>query len=627
MGKKRHSQDKLWITYKELVEDWGGKREEESRTNTVKKLPFYCCQLSFMPFKDPVCLPDGTIFDIINILPYIRKYKKNPVSGKPLKSSDLIKLNFHKNAEGEFHCPITYKVFTENSYIIAIKETGNVFSYEAFDELNKRPKNFSDLLTNEKFDPEKIIVIQDPNEFRKNIFEFDFVKNKENVDFIHYGENVSRNDFMEKTENFVNIPSRYKEILDNYEENNEDYNRKLEIIKTINNNTNIIEEDERIKLVKSQYEKFIDNLNFIEKELANCEVTDEKKIKEFFMIESNIYVYHIRQKNLEQNSADKNKKNNLIFSEGKLSTSFTSTSFNPVSENKLKPIPEDEIRNNYRSIVKSRKLKGYVKLITNFGALNLLIHCDLAPRTSENFIELCQKGYYNDTIFHRLVKGFCLQGGDPTGTGTGGNSIYGKPFEDEFHKNLNHSGKGILSMANSGKNSNSSQFFFCLKSVPHLDNVHSVFGEVVGNLKLLDELENIGSDKENNKPKKEIKILSVEVFSNPFREVISEILLKEFSEKIMKEKLNENLKIDLLVKDKIIEKGNFNNKNSKGNLLNFKEENSNENAIGKYLGKKRESTRGNISEINKLNNEDPYLYEKNPNSKNRNKYKFDFSNW
>ena len=88
MGKKRHSQDKMWITYKELVEDWGGKREGESSGTPVKRLPFSCCSLSFMPFKDPVCLADGTIFDIINILPYIRKFKKNPVSGKPLKSTD-----------------------------------------------------------------------------------------------------------------------------------------------------------------------------------------------------------------------------------------------------------------------------------------------------------------------------------------------------------------------------------------------------------------------------------------------------------------------------------------------------------------------------------------------------------
>ena len=93
--------------------------------------------------------------------------------------------------------------------------------------------HFFGLLLNKTFDPEKIIVIQDPNEFRKSIIDFDFVKNKENLDFIHYGENVSKEEFMQKKENLVNIPSRYKEILDTYEDNNEDYNRKLEIIKKL----------------------------------------------------------------------------------------------------------------------------------------------------------------------------------------------------------------------------------------------------------------------------------------------------------------------------------------------------------------------------------------------------------
>ena len=91
MGKKRHSQDKLCITNKELVQDWGGKKEDEPKGAPIKRLPFFCCSLSFMPFQDPVCLKDGTIFDIVNILPYLKKFKKNPVNGKPLKSSDLIK--------------------------------------------------------------------------------------------------------------------------------------------------------------------------------------------------------------------------------------------------------------------------------------------------------------------------------------------------------------------------------------------------------------------------------------------------------------------------------------------------------------------------------------------------------
>ncbi len=617
MGKKRHSQDKLWITYKELVEDWGGKRADQPKGSGIKKLPFYCCSLSFMPFKDPVCIKDGTIFDLVNILPYIKKYHKNPVTGKPIKTTDLIKLNFHKNEEGEYACPITYKTFTDNSYIIAIPETGNVYSYEAYEELNKKPKKFNDLLNNSVFDPENIIVIQDPNKNRI-ISEFHFIKNKDDVDFIRYGDEMTKDEFNKNIENFVNIPARYSNVIEELKEGNPEYKRRLEIIQMINNNQSITVEDERLKTIKKEHKKFIDTVSIIEKEIQDCELTDNKKFKQIFMIPTNVFVYHLKQQaesdHIEFNNSNINTKTtHSKFTDGKVSTSFTSTAFDPVLKNKLRKLTDDELRAKYYSIVKSRQAKGYVKLLTNYGPLNLLIHCDLVPKTAENFLELCQTGYYDNTIFHRLVKNFCLQGGDPTGTGTGGSSIFGKPIEDEFHQKLLHKGRGVLSMANTGKHTNQSQFFITLKATPHLDEVHTVFGEVVGNVKLLDDLEAIGSD-QNDKPKKEIKILSAEVYSNPFREVISEFLLKEFSEKIMKEKLNQDIKIELLVSNEII-----NNKFGADGKKNQNKVISRSSEIGKYLGKKR-----NLNEIKNLSSDDPYLFEK---PKQRKIGDFDFSKW
>jgi peptidyl-prolyl cis-trans isomerase-like protein 2 len=87
----------MWITYKELTSEWGGKKEEHMKNNEYVKMPFNYCNLSMAPFKDPYCTEDGTIFDLLSIVPYIKKYKKNPVTGGPMKESDLIKLNFHKN--------------------------------------------------------------------------------------------------------------------------------------------------------------------------------------------------------------------------------------------------------------------------------------------------------------------------------------------------------------------------------------------------------------------------------------------------------------------------------------------------------------------------------------------------
>ena len=90
------------------------------------------------------------------------------------------------------------------------------------------------------------------------------------------------------------------------------------------------------------------------------------------------------------------------------------------------------------------------------------------PRTCYNIAALAQAGYYNNTIFHRIIKDFMIQGGDPTGTGRGGESVYGGKFEDEITRNLKHVGAGVLSMANSGPNTNGSQFFVTLKPCPWL---------------------------------------------------------------------------------------------------------------------------------------------------------------
>jgi len=102
------------------------------------------------------------------------------------------------------------------------------------------------------------------------------------------------------------------------------------------------------------------------------------------------------------------------------------------------------------------------------------------PKTAENFLELCESGYYTNTKFHRLIPGFMIQGGDPESTGKGGKAYFtGQPkFEDEFHPKLSHDQRGVLAMANSGPNSNGSQFYFTFKECPHLDNKHTVFGQV-----------------------------------------------------------------------------------------------------------------------------------------------------
>jgi cyclophilin family peptidyl-prolyl cis-trans isomerase len=112
---------------------------------------------------------------------------------------------------------------------------------------------------------------------------------------------------------------------------------------------------------------------------------------------------------------------------------------------------------------------------TQRGAFTVELYADRAPRTVENFVNLARAGFYDGTTFHRVINGFMAQGGDPTGTGTGGP---GYQFADEFHPSLRHDGPGVLSMANAGAGTNGSQFFITHGPTPHLDNRHSVFGKV-----------------------------------------------------------------------------------------------------------------------------------------------------
>jgi cyclophilin family peptidyl-prolyl cis-trans isomerase len=106
--------------------------------------------------------------------------------------------------------------------------------------------------------------------------------------------------------------------------------------------------------------------------------------------------------------------------------------------------------------------------------INLELRADLVPKTVHNFLLLCQRGYYTGNKFHRVIKGFMMQGGDPTATGSGGSSAWGAAFADEFHPLLKHDKRGVLSMANSGPNSNGSQFFITFAPKPSLDGKHTV---------------------------------------------------------------------------------------------------------------------------------------------------------
>jgi peptidyl-prolyl cis-trans isomerase A (cyclophilin A) len=159
---------------------------------------------------------------------------------------------------------------------------------------------------------------------------------------------------------------------------------------------------------------------------------------------------------------------------------------------------------------------------TSMGSFTVRLYEELAPRTVANFVGLATgqipwtdpstgepgKGpLYSGVIFHRVISDFMIQGGDPTGTGRGGP---GYRFEDEIHPDAKHRGKGMLSMANAGPNTNGSQFFITLRATPHLDGRHTVFGEVVDGMDVVDAVGQVQTDR-GDRPQTPITIESITV--------------------------------------------------------------------------------------------------------------------
>ena len=462
MGKRQHQSDKMYITGKEWAAYFGGHKKTVNNSD-FRRLPFFCCSISLQPVENPMITKEGHVFDLLNIVPWLKKYGTNPITGKKMEAKSLIKITFHKNADGKYHCPVLFKVFNDSTHIIAIATTGNVFCYDAVDQLNIKAKNWKELLTDEPFTRADIITIQDPS----NLDKFNFQK------FFHlkHNQKLPDADLKARSDPRYYIKSLNAETSQTLEELNKEYKG-----------------DEMLKV----------------------KPTERSKVDKF---------------------------NASNHSTGMVAASFTSTARAPQVEHEVEAKDIDLVRYEYV------KKKGYVRLVTNLGDLNLELHCDIVPKTCENFLQLCKKGYYDGTIFHRSIRNFMIQGGDPTGTGRGGQSFWGAPFKDEFKFNLSHSERGVLSMANSGKDSNKSQFFITYRSCKHLDRKHTVFGKLVGGMSTLTRMEGVETDRKTDSPKQSIEIEKAVVFVDPYEEADEQLAQLRKDEIEAKEKEEEAKRI------------------------------------------------------------------------------------
>lgn len=423
--------------------------------------------MSLQPFTTPVCTPEGQIFDHENIIRWLLNHDTNPTNGKPLKQSDLIKLNFAQNEGGGYVDPVTFKEFTDNTHLVAIRhgDSANVFQYDTLERLNFKPKMWKDLVSDEEFTKKDLIVLQDPQNLEaRDLSSFKYLKDGEDS----------------------GIPKEEAEIN----------------TAAMGNAAKILKAKEAV--AKARAERVAGQVTAQQKNGTSSNVASKQQMS--------------KPKAIPYNATN--------HTTGMAAASFTSTGVTPHTSGALALMSDEEFLLKRGRV----KQKGYVNIHTSVGDLTVELYPEHAPKAVWNFIRLAQKGYYDGIVFHRNIRNFMIQGGDPSGTGKQGQSIWGKNFEDELLSPLKHDGRGVFSMANKGKNTNSSQFFITYRKTPHLDGKHTIFGKVVDSDNTLTKLED-SKVSEGDRPVEDIVMDKVVVYVDPFEEFQKERKATEDAER------------------------------------------------------------------------------------------------
>ena len=346
---------------------------------------------------------------VSHIIPYIRKFRTNPVTGTPLKETQLVTLHYHKNAQGEYHDPVTFKNFNDHSHIVAIRTSGNVYEYNTIKTLNIDVRNLRDLLTDQPFERSDIITLQDP----QNI--------------------ASKHDF-----------SRFHHVKNN--------------IKVTGEREAALAKDARFHIASSVASDVL---------LSKLQTADVLASSSSAAGAQGSPAAEARPSPSGSASASGSAPkltpsfpskvaaadNVSHFSTGRMAGSLTSTATSIVTNEERALYHTDDVM--YERI----KKKAYARIVTNVGNINVELFADMTPMTVHNFILLAKRGYYKNVPFHRSVKNFMIQGGDPTGTGSGGESAWGGVFKNEMPSHMSFDARGLLAMANRGLNTNGSQLY------------------------------------------------------------------------------------------------------------------------------------------------------------------------
>lgn len=481
-----------------------------------RRLPFHCCALTLTPFSNPVCtLSSGIILESSALMDFLLAHKKDPITGESITTKDIITLHMDQDEEGRWQCPVLTKPFSDRTVIVAVLDRAAkeayVYSHEAYKELNVKPKNWLDLTTGKKFNPKTdVLILNDPEDET-------FQKKRDIQSFWYI------------------ISGRSQAVKQQQQKQGTDVKHSVTA-------TRILEQIQKDNTKKRKDEETASSSSSTLQSAA-------KKMK--------IYSQDVT---------------GVQYTSGKAASSLTSSAMDVASENATREASQEEILQAQFQLMKSRKEKGYVRMITNLGDMLLELHCDIAPQTCTNFLGLCQAQKYDGTTFHRLIPSFMIQGGkSKTGEDS---SLWGPAFQDEFDDRLKHTGNGILSMANAGPGTNKRQFFITFKSCPHLDRKHSIFGEVVDGKAVLEKMQKCPIDKKD-RPVEPVTMLKMEILVDPAKE--AEELEKERFEELAQSRKQE------AEREKDMAAGEMMPRKSKSTSKNGSSSPTGASKIGKYL--------------------------------------------
>lgn len=401
--------------------------------------------------------------------------------------------------------PVTFKVFTNNTHLVALKNTGNVFTYDTIERLNIKAKNWRDLVSEEEFSRKDIITLQDPqNVESRNLSTFKYLK--EGADTASPEQQRERND-----------PSRNVNAA------------------ALGNGASILKPKKQGADINP--DALASNKDSISRTLSA--ISSKSQTPSTTTTTTSTPSSKLKTPSTQAHA---------LHTTGLAAASLTSTGLTPHTAADLATLSQETYLLHPRRV----RQPGYILLslsvpspttssspATTTKSLTLELLPEFAPRACYNFLSLAKAAYYDNTTFHRNIPSFMVQGGDPSGTGKGGRSHWNRNFDDEFDGPLKFDKRGVLAMANKGKNTNGSQFFLTYRACPHLLRKHTIFGRVVVDeaesvdaLKALEAVET-GVGEEGGRPKRAIRILEAKVLVDPFEEFLKD---KEAREKVKAER-------------------------------------------------------------------------------------------